>query len=127
MTTNPVGAAWFDSAPGHMGQTTTQKDGDTIVIEENGNWRWKLFVRDGEVIASKAIKYDGALTYTTEDKYVPRGRNSQANLSPTEVIDRYEGHTDTSWGSLYASVDDALQQFGWSIDSPDTQTAEVKA
>jgi hypothetical protein len=96
----------------------------TVQIEENGNWGWKLFVRDGEVTASKAIKYDGVLTYTTEDKYVPRGRNSQANLNPTEVIDRYESHTDASWGTLYAAVDEALQQFGCSIDCSETRTVE---
>lgn len=83
---------------------------DTTVIEENGDWGWKLFVRDGEVTASKAIKYDGVLTYTTEDKYIPRGRNSQANLSVTEVIDRFEGHTDTPWASLRARVGDALAE-----------------
>lgn len=110
-----------------MSQTTTQGDGDTVVvIEENGNWGWKLFVRDGEVTASKAIKYDGVLTYTTEAKYVPRGRNSLANLNPTEVIDRYESHTEASWGALYAAVDEALQQFGCSIDSSETRLGEME-
>lgn len=81
---------------------------ETVVIEENGNWGWKLYVSDGEVTASKAIKYDGVLTYTTEDKYIPRRRNSQANLPATEVIDRFDSHSERSWDSLYAAVDDAL-------------------
>lgn len=101
---------------------------DSIVIEEHGNWGWKLFVRDGEVTASKAIKYDGVLTFTTENKYIPRGRNSQANLSATEVIDRFESHTETSWGALHAAVTDALAEFGCSIDGSETpESREVEA
>jgi len=87
----------------------SRSDADSIVIEDNGRWGWKLFVRGGEVTASKAIKHDGVLSYTTEDRYVPRGRNSQAGLDTTEVIDRYESHTDASWAELRAAVDEALQ------------------
>lgn len=91
-----------------MTDNTNDDDSNVTVIEENGNWRWKLYVKNGEVTASKAIKYDGVLKFTTEDVYVPRTANSQSGLDIEEVVANYVPHTETPQADLIEAVRMAL-------------------
>ena len=67
-----------------------QRDPDApICNEDSKRWGWRLTANDGELTASRSKPYEGTLSYTTEDRYVPRGRNSRANLTIREVVDHF--------------------------------------
>jgi len=79
-------------------------------IEDLGKRDWSLKVRGGELVAAKTIPYDGVLTYTTEDKFISRRRNSQANLSVREVVRMYHEKSDTEslFDQLYADAKEII-------------------
>jgi hypothetical protein len=78
-------------------------DDTTIIHDDRNESGWLLRAREsdraGERVleACKRIPYDGVLYYTTETReYVSYRKNSQYNLSASDVIDHYEAKTGES-------------------------------
>jgi len=85
----------------------------THTIENLGKRDWALYVKDGNLVAGKMIPYDGVLIYTTEQRsYVSYRKNSQYNLSPSEVVNKYVQKSDTESmkDQLYADAMEALEE-----------------
>jgi hypothetical protein len=78
-------------------------DETTIISDDRDGTGWVLRTRESErtgervLEACKRVPYDGVLYYTTETRqHVSYRKNSQYNLSASDVIDHYEAKTGAS-------------------------------
>jgi len=95
---------------------------DRVVIEDFGEWDWSLIVDAGGVHALKPIKYDGVLSYSTEERPSSPLKNSEYGLSLDAVLDHYlrKSETDKTVGQLIGAVRDARKKIGDGGDEDET-------
>ncbi len=101
-----------------------------VVIEDHGTWNWTLIVRDGEVLAVKAIPHEGQLIYSTEDKPNRAHKNSEFQLDVSEVVRRYvkKSRTHSAKDQLYAIAMDLVHDHtGCNSRCVDTDTDQHHA
>jgi len=66
------------------------------VIDSCGRWDWTLRVTDdGDVVARRPVKFDGATIYSTEQRPNSIRKSSLYQLDVREVVDRYVYESDT--------------------------------
>jgi hypothetical protein len=81
------------------------------VIDNCGRWDWSLRVTDdGDVVARRPVKFDGATVFSTEQRPNSLRKASLYQLDAREVVKRYahESETDRSVGDLLDRVQVAL-------------------
>lgn len=81
------------------------------VIDNCGRWDWSLRVTDdGDVVARRPVKFDGATVYSTEQLPNSLRKASLYQLDAREVVERYvhESETERSVGDLLDRVQVAL-------------------
>lgn len=81
------------------------------VIDSCGRWDWSLRVTDdGDVVARRPVKFDGATMFSTEQRANSLRKSSLYQLDAREVVERYvrESDTDRSVGDLIDRVQVAL-------------------
>jgi len=66
------------------------------VIDSCGRWDWSLRVTDdGDVVARRPVKFDGATVYSTEHRPNSIRKSSLYQLDTREVVERYIHESDT--------------------------------
>lgn len=81
------------------------------VIDSCGRWDWSLRVTDdGDVVARRPVKFDGATVFSTERRANHPRKSSLYQLDVREVVKRYvhESDTDRPTGALLDDVQVAL-------------------
>jgi len=77
------------------------------VIDSCGRWDWSLRVTDdGDVVARRPVKFDGATVYSTQNRPNNIRKSSLHQLDTREVVRRYvhESDTDRDEGELIDRV-----------------------
>jgi len=81
------------------------------VIDTCGRWDWSLRVTaDGDVVARRPVKFDGATVYSTEHRRNSIRKSSLYQLDTREVVERYvhEADTERTVGGLLDDIQVAL-------------------